>query len=69
MKTYKLFRWLLKASTLIAVLFFMQACDGFLETRRPFGEKAKADTTISEDLQFSSFGNEEWQSGDDDYIP
>jgi hypothetical protein len=72
MKANTMFRRLLKVTALVAVAFIMQACDGFpfgLEMRRPFGENAKADTTISEDLQLSGFGNEEWQSGDDDYIP
>ena len=71
MKTYKILRWLLKASALTTVMFIMQACYG-----TPYGflrlddeEQANADTLVSEDLQLVGLDNEDWQSGDDPIIP
>ena len=72
MKTNKIFRWLWRATALTLLVFVMQACLGFSfdrEMRRDADEIEEVDTTVSEDLQFSGFDNEDWQSGDDPVIP
>ena len=72
MKVYKVFRWVLKASALTAVMFLMQACYGSpfeLEMHRAPAEKTETDTVASEDLQLVGLDNEDWQSADDPIIP
>ena len=74
MKVYKVFRWVLKASALTAVMFIMQACYGSplsLEMRGLSNRNAEmeGDTLVSEDLQLVGLDNEDWQSADDPIIP
>ena len=71
MKANRVFKRLLKALVLTAMLFVLQACDGLpfgMEMRRVSGKQPQTDTVISEDLQFSGFGNEDGHY-EDDYIP
>lgn len=55
MKTYKIFRWLMKASALTAVMFVMQACYGspYMPPEKPDDTDVtgETDTFVSSDLQ------------------
>ena len=55
MKTYKLFRWLLKASALTTVMFVMQACYGSPNIPPEMPDETEVsvenDTMVSSDLQ------------------
>lgn len=75
MKNNKVFKWILSASVLILVMIVMQACNG-----SPFKlmemqgvsyeeEEKEEDLTPSEDLEFWGLNNEDWQSGNDPYVP
>ena len=75
MKYYKVFRWFLSALVLASVMFAMQACSGSpfrlkeMQGTSYEEEEKEEDLTPSEDLEFWGLKNEDWQSGDDPYVP
>ena len=54
MKTYKVFRWLLKASALTTVMFIMQACYGSPNMPPEMPDEEEVELPVSDTLSIQN---------------